>query len=74
VNTVETGIPGLFACGDQITYDNRVHLIASCFPEAAMAANFAKTYISGGEAPDEAIVSSHNEAFARKNKEMIEQI
>src|SRR5699024_3648705 len=73
-NTVETGIPGLFACGDQITYDNRVHLIASCFPEAAMAANFAKTFISDGEAAEEAIVSSHNAVFARKNKEMIKQI
>ena len=74
VNTVETGIPGLFSCGDQITYDNRVHLIATCFPEAATAANFAKTYITGGEAAEEAIASSHNEAFANKNKEMIQQI
>ncbi|CAM4207347.1 NAD(P)/FAD-dependent oxidoreductase [Lacicoccus alkaliphilus] len=73
-NTVETGIPGLYACGDQITYDNRVHLIASCFPEAAMAANFAKQFISGGEAAEAAVVSSHNEAFAIKNKKMIQHI
>ncbi|SOC37749.1 NAD(P)/FAD-dependent oxidoreductase [Salinicoccus kekensis] len=73
-NTVGTGIPGLYACGDQITYDNRVHLIASCFPEAAMAANFAKQYISGGEAADEAIVSSHNEKFSEMNEQMISRI
>ena len=66
---VKTGVDGLYAIGDQVHYDNRVHLIATGYPEASEAVNFAKNYIDKEER-DDAIVSSHNEKFDELNKEV----
>ncbi|MHC0551605.1 NAD(P)/FAD-dependent oxidoreductase [Salinicoccus sp. CNSTN-B1] len=67
---VDTPVPGLFACGDQITYDDKVHLIAGCFTEAAQAANHAKKFLQS-DAPAEGMVSSHNDIFKEKNRQLI---
>ncbi|MGN5882588.1 MULTISPECIES: NAD(P)/FAD-dependent oxidoreductase [Staphylococcus] len=67
-----TSEPGVFACGDIIHHDAKVHLIASAFSDAGNAANLAKQYIEP-EAPAEGYVSSHNEHFKEANKAIIQQ-
>jgi thioredoxin reductase len=42
---METNLPGVYAAGDVVTYDGKLKLIATGVGEAAIAANFAKTYI-----------------------------
>jgi len=70
---VDTTVPGIFACGDQVEYDNKVRLIAGCFSEAAQAANHAKLFLDE-DALAEGMVSSHNEVFAEKNKELMKKM
>lgn len=67
-----TNIPGIFACGDIVHHEAKVHLIASAFSDAGNAANLAKTYIQP-DAPTEGYVSSHNDIFKESNKEIIKQ-
>lgn len=62
-----TSIDGLFACGDIVHHDAKVHLIASAFSDAGNAANLAKSYIEP-DAPREGYVSSHNDVFKESNK------
>lgn len=46
VNTrMETNLPGVYAAGDVVTYDGKLKLIATGVGEAAIAVNFAKTFI-----------------------------
>lgn len=71
-NFVDTNIPGIFACGDQVEYDHRVHLIAGCFTEAGIAANHVKIFLDE-EAGHEGLVSSHNKIFEKKNKAVIKR-
>jgi len=42
---METNLPGVYAAGDIVTYDGKLKLIATGVGEAAIAANYAKTYI-----------------------------
>lgn len=65
-----TNIPGIFACGDIVHHDAKVHLIASAFSDAGNAANLAKLYIEP-DAYKEGYVSSHNDIFKASNKEII---
>ncbi|VED31066.1 pyridine nucleotide-disulfide oxidoreductase [Staphylococcus warneri] len=67
-----TNIPGIFACGDIVHHEAKVHLIASAFSDAGNAANLAKTYIQP-DAPTEGYVSSHNDIFKESNKDIINQ-
>lgn len=55
-----TSVDGIYACGDIVHHDAKVHLIASAFSDAGNAANLAKTYINP-EAATEGYVSSHND-------------
>ncbi|MFC3418962.1 NAD(P)/FAD-dependent oxidoreductase [Salinicoccus hispanicus] len=71
--TAKTPVPGIFACGDQITHEGKVRLIAGCFTEAAQAANHAKTFLQA-DAPTGGMVSSHNDIFKEKNKQLIKEM
>lgn len=69
----ETSVPGLFAAGDILHHEGKLHLIAGAFQDAANAVNKAKQYI----APDAhayGMVSSHNEIFKEKNRELIKHL
>jgi len=65
----ETSVPGLFAAGDILWHEGKLHLIAGCFQDAANAVNRAKQYIAP-DAPGWGMVSSHNELFKERNREL----
>ncbi|KMK74936.1 NAD(P)/FAD-dependent oxidoreductase [Alkalihalobacillus pseudalcaliphilus] len=65
----ESNIPGLFAAGDILAHPGKVHLIAGAFQDAANAVNKAKQYIEP-DAHGYGMVSSHNELFKTRNKEL----
>lgn len=69
----ESSVEGLFAAGDIIKYDGKLHLIAGAFQDAANAVNKAKQYIQP-DAKGYGMVSSHNELFKQRNKELIKQL
>ncbi len=66
----KTSVPGIFGAGDILKHEAKVHLIAACFTDAANAANLAKSYIDP-EAQEGGRVSSHNDVFKEKNKDII---
>lgn len=65
----ETNIPGIFAAGDFTNFGRKVGLIAGAFTEGIRALNSAKLYLDP-EAPAMAFVSSHNDRFKEKNKQL----
>ncbi|WP_270165498.1 NAD(P)/FAD-dependent oxidoreductase [Paenibacillus sp. SYP-B4298] len=65
----ETSVPGIYAAGDILHHEGKLHLIAGAFQDAANAVNKAKRYITP-EAEERAMVSSHNDRFADKNREL----
>ncbi|QRG65846.1 NAD(P)/FAD-dependent oxidoreductase [Brevibacillus choshinensis] len=69
----ESSIPGLYAAGDIVKYNGKLHLIAGAFQDAANAVNKAKQYITP-EANSYAMVSSHNEVFKQRNRELVKQM
>ncbi|MBM7554275.1 NAD(P)/FAD-dependent oxidoreductase [Thalassobacillus pellis] len=69
----ESSVEGLYAAGDIIKYDGKLNLIAGAFQDAANAVNKAKQYIEP-EASAAAMVSSHNEVFKQKNKELVKRL
>jgi len=69
----ETSVPGLYAAGDILGHDGKLHLIAGAFQDAANAVNKAKQFITP-EAYAWGMVSSHNEIFMERNKELKKQL
>lgn len=69
----ETSVPGLYAAGDILGYDGKVHLIAGTFQDAINAVNKAKQHIEP-EAADYGMVSSHNTIFKTRNRKLVEQL
>ncbi|MGI8650130.1 MAG: NAD(P)/FAD-dependent oxidoreductase [Rubrobacter sp.] len=69
---METNIPGVYAAGDLVDYEGKLHLISGCFVEGATAVNSAKLYLEPG-ADENAYVSSHNDRFSEKNHELQSQ-
>ncbi|WP_462412981.1 NAD(P)/FAD-dependent oxidoreductase [Neobacillus sp. Marseille-QA0830] len=69
----ETSIPGLFAAGDILKHEGKLNLIAGAFQDAANAVNKAKQFIEP-QAEQAAMVSSHNDAFINRNKEILFQM
>ena len=65
-------VEGLFAAGDIIAYDEKVHLLVGAFQDAVNAVNSAKKYIEPS-AYNHAMVSSHNDVFKQKNKELMQE-
>jgi ferredoxin/flavodoxin---NADP+ reductase len=72
-STSETSVEGLFAAGDILSYEGKVNLIAGAFQDAANAVNKAKQYIQPG-ANKFAMVSSHNEVFKKRNRELVKEM
>ena len=68
-----TSVPGIFAAGDIISYEDKVNLLIGTFQDAVLAVNSAKLYIDP-LAEQYGMVSSHNESFREKNRELLEQI
>lgn len=66
---METNVPGLFAAGDLADYANKLYLIAAAFTDAAAALNGAKSFLDPA-APLAADVSSHNDRFDSRNREL----
>jgi thioredoxin reductase len=71
--TSESSIKGLYAAGDILKHDGKLHLIAGVFQDAANAVNQAKQFIQP-DAPKCAMVSSHNEAFRQRNKKLVREM
>jgi len=69
----ESNVPGLYAAGDILKHDGKVNLISGAFQDAANAVNRAKQYIQP-EAGAVAMVSSHNEVFKARNRELIQEM
>ncbi|THF72704.1 NAD(P)/FAD-dependent oxidoreductase [Cohnella fermenti] len=65
----ETSVPGLYAAGDILHHPGKLHLIAGAFQDAANAVNRAKQFIEP-DARAWGTVSSHNDLFSRKNREL----
>ncbi|WNS74984.1 NAD(P)/FAD-dependent oxidoreductase [Bacillus sp. DTU_2020_1000418_1_SI_GHA_SEK_038] len=72
-STSESSIEGIYAAGDILSYDGKVNLIAGCFQDAANAVNKAKQYIQP-TANKYAMVSSHNEVFQKRNRELVKEM
>jgi len=66
----ETSVAGLFAAGDILEHDGKLRLIAGAFTDGATAVNQAKLYIEPN-ASNRGIVSTHNDIFKEKNKEIL---
>ncbi|NOU86962.1 SidA/IucD/PvdA family monooxygenase [Paenibacillus sp. LMG 31460] len=69
----ESSIDGIYAAGDILHHDGKLHLIAGAFQDAANAVNKAKQYIQP-EANKVAMVSSHNEVFKKRNRELVKRM
>ena len=69
----ETSVPGLYAAGDILNHEGKLHLIAGAFQDAANAINKAKQYITP-DAYGHGMVSSHNEIFKDKNRELVKHL
>lgn len=65
----ESSVPGIFAAGDILSHPGKLYLIAGAFQDAANAVNKAKQFITPS-AYAYGMVSSHNDLFAQKNKEL----
>jgi ferredoxin/flavodoxin---NADP+ reductase len=69
----ESSIPGLYAAGDILHHDGKLHLIAGAFQDAANAVNKAKQFIQP-DANGWGMVSSHNDVFKERNRELVKQM
>jgi len=69
----ESSVEGLYAAGDILMYDGKVNLITGAFQDAANAVNKAKQFIQP-DASKIGMVSSHNELFKKRNKELVKQM
>lgn len=69
----ETSVEGLYAAGDILMHDGKVNLIAGAFQDAANAVNKAKQFIQP-DANKIGMVSSHNELFKKRNKELVKEM
>ncbi|TFE02177.1 NAD(P)/FAD-dependent oxidoreductase [Jeotgalibacillus salarius] len=68
-----SSVPGLYAAGDISKHDGKLNLLMGAFHDAANAVNEAKRYITP-DAGAAAMVSSHNDVFKEKNRELAKNI
>ena len=71
--TSESSVEGLYAAGDILKHEGKLNLIAGAFQDAANAVNKAKQFIQP-DANKVGMVSSHNEVFKKRNKEIVKQM
>ncbi|WP_416150156.1 NAD(P)/FAD-dependent oxidoreductase [Salipaludibacillus sp. HK11] len=64
---------GIYAAGDILKHDGKLRLIAGAFQDAANAVNQAKLLIEP-DARKNGMVSSHNEIFKNRNREIINEM
>ncbi|TYR81438.1 NAD(P)/FAD-dependent oxidoreductase [Priestia megaterium] len=69
----ESSMEGLYAAGDILKHEGKVNLIAGAFQDAANAVNRAKLFIQP-DANKAGMVSSHNEVFKKRNRELVKQM
>lgn len=69
----ESSVDGLYAAGDILKHDGKLHLIAGAFQDAANAVNKAKQFIQP-DAHKTGMVSSHNEVFKKRNRELVQKM
>lgn len=69
----ESSIEGLYAAGDILKHEGKLHLIAGAFQDAGNAVNKAKQFIQP-DASEYGMVSSHNDVFKQRNRELINQM
>ncbi|MEZ2324002.1 NAD(P)/FAD-dependent oxidoreductase [Bacillus tropicus] len=69
----ESSVDGLYAAGDILKHEGKLHLIAGAFQDAGNAVNKAKQFIQP-DASEHGMVSSHNEVFKKRNRELIKQM
>lgn len=69
----ESSIEGIYAAGDILKHDGKLNLIAGAFQDAANAVNKAKQFIQPN-ANEIGMVSSHNEIFKTRNREIVKQM
>lgn len=67
-----TSVDGIYAVGDICKHDSKVYLITGTFQDAVNAINEIKLELEP-TAEQYAMVSSHNEAFEERNRELIKQ-
>ncbi|KAB8129698.1 NAD(P)/FAD-dependent oxidoreductase [Gracilibacillus oryzae] len=67
-----SSVEGLYAAGDKLKHDGKVHLILGTFQDAVHAVNSAKKFLEP-DAHDYAMVSSHNDIFKEKNKKLVKE-
>ncbi|MCM3722803.1 NAD(P)/FAD-dependent oxidoreductase [Solibacillus isronensis] len=68
-----TSVDGIYAVGDISKYDNKVYLITGTFQDAVNAINAIKISLEP-TADQYAKVSSHNEVFEKRNRELMKDI
>ncbi|MEC1179040.1 NAD(P)/FAD-dependent oxidoreductase [Metasolibacillus meyeri] len=69
IGQCKTTIPGIFAVGDIVAYEDKVNLLVGTFQDAVLAVNSAKKYLQPDANPY-AMVSSHNEKFIERNQKV----
>ncbi|GGE82883.1 NAD(P)/FAD-dependent oxidoreductase [Priestia taiwanensis] len=69
----ESSIPGIYAAGDILKHDGKLHLIAGAFQDAANAVNKAKQFIQP-DAYGYGMVSSHNDIFKERNRKLVKEM
>jgi thioredoxin reductase (NADPH) len=69
----ETSVEGLYAAGDILKHDGKLNLMAGAFQDAANAVNKAKQFIQP-DADKFGMVSTHNEIFKKRNRELVKQM
>lgn len=70
--TSESSIPGLYAAGDILKHEGKLHLIAGAFQDAANAVNMVKQFLDP-EAAECGMVSSHNKRLKDKNNDILKE-
>lgn len=73
IGKCQTTVPGIFAAGDIVAYDDKVNLLLGTFQDAVLAVNSAKLFIQP-DATHYGMVSSHNEKFTAKNQALLSTV